>query len=85
MAFSPESGDAKPAGSAEPGPNARDHLSFGAGRHFCLGATLARIEAREALASVFGALPGLRLDPERPTRPHGHEFRAPPAVWVVWE
>ena len=70
----------------DPGrPNARDHLSFGAGRHFCLGATLARIEAREALASVFGALPGLRLDPERPTRPHGHEFRAPPAVWVVWE
>ena len=64
-------------------PNARDHLSFGAGRHFCLGATLARIEAREALARVF-RLPGLRLDPERPSRPHGHEFRAPPAVWVVW-
>ena len=64
-------------------PNARDHLSFGAGRHFCLGATLARIEAREALARVF-RLPGLRLDPERPSRPHGHEFRAPPGVWVVW-
>ena len=64
-------------------PNARDHLSFGAGRHFCLGATLARIEAREALAGVF-RLPGLRLDPERPSRPHGHEFRAPPGVWVVW-
>ncbi len=65
-------------------PNARDHLSFGAGRHFCLGATLARIEAREALARVF-RLPGLRLDPERPSRPHGHEFRAPPGVWVVWD
>ena len=64
--------------------NARDHLSFGAGRHFCLGATLARIEAREALARVF-RLPGLRLDPERPSRPHGHEFRAPPGVWVVWD
>ena len=64
-------------------PNARDHLSFGAGRHFCLGATLARIEAREALARVF-RLPGLRLDPERPSRPHGHEFRAPPEVRVVW-
>lgn len=64
-------------------PNARDHLSFGAGRHFCLGAALARIEARETLARVF-RLPGLRLDPERPSRPHGHEFRAPPGVWVVW-
>ncbi len=64
-------------------PNTREHLSFGAGRHFCLGATLARIEAREALARVF-RVPGLRLDPERPSRPHGHEFRAPPAVWVVW-
>ncbi len=69
----------------DPGrPNARDHLTFGAGRHFCLGATLARIEAREALASVTALLPGLRLNPERPTRPYGHEFRAPPGVWVVW-
>ena len=65
-------------------PNARDHLSFGAGRHFCLGATLARMEAKEAIARVLG-LPGLRLDPERPSRPHGHEFRAPPGVWVVWD
>ncbi len=64
--------------------NVRDHLAFGAGRHFCLGASLARIEAEQALRSVFGRLPGLRLDPERPTRPYGHEFRTPPAVWVRW-
>ena len=37
----------------------------------------------EALARVFRP-PGLRLDPEQPSRPHGHEFRAPPGVWVVW-
>ena len=66
-------------------PNARDHLAFGAGRHFCLGASLARIEAEQALARIFGGLPGLRLDPARPTRPHGHEFRVPPAVWVLWD
>ena len=66
-------------------PNARDHLAFGAGRHFCLGASLARIEAEQALARVFGGLPGLRLDAERPARPHGHEFRTPPTVWVRWE
>ena len=62
--------------------NARDHLAFGAGRHFCLGASLARIEAEQALARVFGGLPGLRLDAKRPARPYGHEFRTPPTIWV---
>ncbi len=65
--------------------NAGDHLAFGAGRHFCLGASLARIEAEQALVRVLGGLPGLRLDPSRLTRPHGHEFRTPPAVWVLWD
>ena len=65
-------------------PNARDHLAFGAGRHFCLGASLARIEAEQALTRVFGGLPGLRLDVDRPARPFGHEFRTPPTVWVRW-
>ena len=65
-------------------PNARDHLAFGAGRHFCLGASLARIEAEQALGRVFEGLPGVRLDEERPSRPHGHEFRTPPGVWVRW-
>lgn len=66
-------------------PNARDHLAFGAGRHFCLGASLARIEAEQALAHVFRGLPGLRLDEERRARPYGHEFRTPPTVCVRWE
>ncbi len=65
-------------------PNARDHLAFGAGRHFCLGASLARIEAEQALTRVFRALPNLRLDLQRAARPYGHEFRTPPTIWVRW-
>lgn len=37
------------------------HLGFGWGRHHCLGATLARMEASVALAMLFGRYPDLRL------------------------
>lgn len=37
------------------------HLSFGHGAHFCVGARLARMEARVAVGAVLDRLPGLRL------------------------
>lgn len=40
------------------------HLAFGRGVHFCLGAALARMEAREVIAAVIERLPGLRLAPD---------------------
>lgn len=42
------------------------HVAFGSGIHFCLGATLARTEARIGLGQVLERLPGIRLHHEHP-------------------
>jgi cytochrome P450 len=42
--------------------NAHRHVSFGAGPHHCLGASLARLEASIALARLTARFPGLALD-----------------------
>jgi len=51
--------------------NARDHLSFSGGRHYCLGASLARMEGEVGLRVISERFPGMRLLPglrRRPTR-----------------
>jgi len=63
--------------------NARDHLAFGAARHFCLGAPLARVEIRTAIVALLDRFPGLALDEERPTVMAGYEFRKPPEMWLT--
>jgi cytochrome P450 len=45
------------------------HLAFGRGIHFCLGAPLARLEARIALTDVLQRLPKLRLASDQPWPP----------------
>jgi cytochrome P450 len=39
----------------------KDHLAFGHGVHFCLGAPLARLEVAEALRQLFDRFPDLSL------------------------
>ena len=43
-------------------PNARDHVAFSAGRHYCLGAALARMEGEVGLRTLFTRFPHLRVE-----------------------
>jgi len=44
-------------------PNADQHVSFSAGRHYCLGAALARMEGEVGLRSFFDRFPDVELLP----------------------
>lgn len=46
------------------------HLAFGHGHHFCLGAALARLEARTALPALIRRFPDLRLDGDVKWKPN---------------
>lgn len=65
--------------------NARHHLAFAQGPHVCVGMHLARLETQIAAERLFARLPGLRLDPGRPTAPRGLVFRKVPRLDVLWD
>lgn len=66
-------------------PNARTHLAFALGPHFCLGARLARAEAEIAVRTLFARLPNLRPAPGHPHEPRGLVFRKPPELHLRWD
>jgi cytochrome P450 len=59
------------------------HQSFGGGRHFCLGAPLARVEGQEAIRALLARFPKLGASAR------GHRYRAIPGFrgfaeyWVI--
>jgi cytochrome P450 len=50
-------------------------LSFGSGAHFCLGAHLARMEARVALTELFTRIRGYEVDEANAERVHSSSVR----------
>lgn len=62
--------------------NAGRHLSFGAGIHFCLGAALARLEARVAVTALITRFSLISLAGEPVWRP-GFTFRGLEALPIA--
>ena len=63
--------------------NARHHLAFGKGIHFCIGSALGKLEARLALEALVARFPSLHLVPGRELTFHPNiSFRGPQALWV---
>jgi cytochrome P450 len=52
------------------------HVTFGGGRHFCIGAQLAKLEARTTLAALARKLPQLELIDTEPERQMNLMFHA---------
>jgi len=66
--------------------NGSEHVAFGRGAHFCLGAPLARLQGRVALNVLTQRLPGLRLVDDQPVKYwQVTMFRGPVALEVAWD
>ena len=67
-------------------PNANQHISFGKGIHFCLGAGLSKMEARIALEVLTSTVPSLRLaDTQDLSVFPNITFRGPEQLAVEWD
>jgi cytochrome P450 len=65
--------------------NARDHVAFGMGNHFCLGAPLARLEIETMIARLAARFPQLKLtDDQQPEYLPNTSFRGLRRLRVTW-
>jgi cytochrome P450 len=55
--------------------NTANSLAFGNGTHFCLGASLARLEARVSLEEILNRLPDFEIEPDGVERVHSSNVR----------
>ena len=60
------------------------HISFGSGIHYCLGATLARIEGQEVLRGLAERFPRFELATDRIEYQPSLQFRSVKSLPVTW-
>lgn len=66
--------------------NARNHVSFGLGTHYCVGASLARAEARIAFDALLDRLVEIRrATTEPPTYERNFVFRGLSELWLEFD
>ena len=61
------------------------HVSFGAGIHYCLGASLARIEGQEVFRALAERFRALRLETEELEYAPSIQFRSLTSLPVAWD
>ncbi|WP_407493065.1 cytochrome P450 [Pseudooceanicola sp. MF1-13] len=66
--------------------NARTHLAFGYGIHYCLGFQLAKMEGKALVEQLVARFPTMRLAPGfTPEYNRNITFRVPKSVMVEWD